>query len=351
MGLIVDIEKRLKNINLKVAFSTVDVQGISGILGASGCGKSMTLKCIAGIETPDRGRIVLNGRVLFDKDEGICLKPQQRKVGYLFQNYALFPHMTVAENVEFALKGTKAEKKGRAMQYLELLHIGELAEHYPMKLSGGQQQRAALARILAFQPDLLMLDEPFSALDYYMKEALQLALMDELKNYRGDILLVTHNRDEIYRMCRQIHVLEQGKLVVSGPVKEVFADPKVVAAARLTGCKNIVRIEKISEHEFMVPEWNRMVRIEKKVPDYAGFIGIRAHYLRKQKPGETEQLMEFSYSAMLEDPFEITLIMEHGIWWKIPKETWKHEFEGQLPQYYVIPEDGIFFLEGDIPCK
>lgn len=345
MGLFVEIEKRLKDMTLNIAFSTDDTGGINGILGASGCGKSMTLKCIAGIETPDKGRIVLNGTVLFDKDAGVCLKPQQRKVGYLFQNYALFPHMTVQQNVEFALDGSKKEKRERAEEYLELLHISELAESYPGRLSGGQQQRAALARILAFQPELLMLDEPFSALDYYMKETLQLSLMDELKNYLGDILLVTHNRDEIYRMCEKIYVLDQGQMVVSGSVKEVFADPLVVAAAKLTGCKNIVRIEKTSEHEFMVPEWNRMIRIEKKVPDNAGFIGIRAHYLRKQRPGESVNVMKFSYSNLLEDLFEVTLIMEHGIWWKMSKETWKQEFEEHLPEYYVIPEEGIFFLQ------
>ena len=154
MSLQVDIEKKLKDITLKIAFETRPGDGIHGILGASGCGKSMTLKCIAGILTPDRGRIVLNGKVLFDSEKGIDLKIQKRNVGYLFQNYALFPHMTVGRNVEIAARGrTPAEKRETAEKYMELLQVRELEHNDPGRLLGGQQQRVALARILASGPD------------------------------------------------------------------------------------------------------------------------------------------------------------------------------------------------------
>ena len=204
MSLTVDIQKKLKDITLNISFETHEMGDITGILGASGCGKSMTLKCIAGIETPDKGRIMLNDRVLFDSEKKINRKTQERRVGYLFQHYALFPNMTVRQNVELALHGTKAEKSETASQYLELLRVSELADNYPSRLSGGQQQRVALARILASKPDVLMLDEPFSALDYYLKENLQLELLEVLSMYQGDILMVTHNRDEIYRFCQNI---------------------------------------------------------------------------------------------------------------------------------------------------
>lgn len=161
MSLKVEIKKKLRDMTLNAAFDTERDSGITGILGASGCGKSMTLKCIAGILTPDEGRIELNGRVLFDSAKGINVKIQDRGVGYLFQNYALFPHMTIRENVEMALSCPKSERREAAMRYLDMYHIGELADRYPSRLSGGQQQRAALARIMASKPEVLMLDEPF----------------------------------------------------------------------------------------------------------------------------------------------------------------------------------------------
>ena len=161
MSLKVEIKKKLRDMTLNVAFDTERDSGITGILGASGCGKSMTLKCIAGIFTPDEGRIELNGRVLFNSAKGINVKIQDRGVGYLFQNYALFPHMTIRENVEMALSCPKSERHEAAMRYLDMYHIGELADRYPSRLSGGQQQRAALARIMASKPEVLMLDDTF----------------------------------------------------------------------------------------------------------------------------------------------------------------------------------------------
>ena len=168
MALEVDIEKKLGDFRLRAAF-TCD-KGITGILGASGSGKSMTLKCIAGIERPDRGRIVLDGRVLFDSRQKINLKPQKRRVGYMFQNYALFPTMTVTQNIA-AGQGISAD---RVREMIERFHLKGLEGHYPSELSGGQQQRVALARIMAYRPDLILLDEPFSALDDNLKERLRL---------------------------------------------------------------------------------------------------------------------------------------------------------------------------------
>ena len=171
MALSVHIKKKLKDFELAVDFDMEE--GIVGFLGSSGCGKSMTLKCIAGIETPDDGRIVLDDEVLFDKKAGIDLSPQKRKVGYLFQNYALFPHMTVRQNIEAGLEASgksKQEKKDIVERLLEQFHIKELENSYPVRISGGQQQRAALARMMAAEPKFLLLDEPFSALDTYLKE-------------------------------------------------------------------------------------------------------------------------------------------------------------------------------------
>lgn len=344
MSLVVDIEKQLKDITLKIAFETRDLGEVTGILGASGCGKSMTLKSIAGIVTPDRGRIVLNDRVLFDSEKKINLRTQDRNVGYLFQNYALFPHMTVLQNVALALQGSRTVKAETAMRYLDLLRVGDLAGHYPSRLSGGQQQRVALARILASKPDVLMLDEPFSALDYYLKEKLQLELLEMLKVYRGDILMVTHNRDEIYRFCRQIYVLDQGQVVASGETKEVFREPKAVAAAKLTGCKNIEAVEVLSEHELRVPAWDMVIRMKRSIPAETHAIGIRAHDFRLPNPGESANVFPCECKQLLEDPFEVTIIIKPDIWWKIPKDSWRETYGQEVPKQFQIPEESILFL-------
>jgi len=347
MGLYLDIEKKLKDITLKVTINTRGHQGITGILGASGCGKSMTLKSIAGIVRPDRGTISLNDRVLFDTDTKTDLKIQDRRAGYLFQNYALFPNMTIRENIQIAIRDTARKKSEIADFYLELMKLKELSDRYPARLSGGQQQRAALARVLASEPEVLMLDEPFSALDAYLKELLQIELLDILKTYRGDILLVTHNRDEIYRLCDRIYILDEGRLVASGATKLVFNDPQVVAAARLTGCKNIGPARKISDHMLEVPGWNLRLKMERPVPDRLTAVGIRAHYLRPV-PAAGSNCIACRWDKILEDPFEITAITGQGIWWKVSKEDWNHQLKRQMPAYLKIPEESILFLKDQV---
>lgn len=344
MGLFIEIEKKLKDVTLQVRFDTEDTTGITGILGASGCGKSMALKCIAGIITPDRGRIVLNGRVLFDSEKRIDLRVQERRVGYLFQNYALFPGMTVRENIQLAVRGTKEEKRKIGDFYLELLRIGEIADRCPARLSGGQQQRVALARILASSPDVLMLDEPFSALDAYLKEKLQIELFDILQDYQGDILMVTHSRDEVYRFCSQIHVLDQGRLVASGETKAVFADPQITAAARLTGCKNIVGMKRITEHRLKIPAWGMELELEREIPVWAESIGIRAHYLLPVPEGDGGNVLACRWDKVFEDPFEMTGILDNGIWWKISKEDYQNVLGQKMPGYLRVPEESILFL-------
>ncbi len=344
MGLYLDIEKKLKDITLQVKIDTNGCQGITGILGASGCGKSMTLKSIAGIVRPDRGTIRLNDRVLFDSGNKTDVKIQERRAGYLFQNYALFPNMTIRENIRIAIRDTAEKQNEIADFYLELMQIQEFAGRYPARLSGGQQQRAALARILASKPEVLMLDEPFSALDAYLKEILQIELLDILGAYQGDILMVTHNRDEVYRFCEQIYILDKGKLVASGPTKRVFADPQVIAAAQLTGCKNMEPAGKISDHEIEVPGWGLHLKMERKVPDWLTAVGIRAHYLRPAADDRGLNCISCQWGKVLEDPFEITAITHQGIWWKVSKEDWQHKYHQQLPEYLQLPEDSILFL-------
>jgi len=210
----VDFEKKLKNFSLHVQFQAEG--GCIGILGASGCGKSMTFKAIAGIETPDSGKICLGKRELFHRGHKVNLPPRKRSVGYLFQSYALFPNMTVFQNIEAGIQKKKAAKRERAMEMMEKFHLSELASGYPARLSGGQQQRVALARILACEPELLLLDEPFSALDSYLKEELQFELKQHLREFGKTAIIVSHDRDEIYKLCDRTMVMGQGEILVSG---------------------------------------------------------------------------------------------------------------------------------------
>ena len=207
----VQIYKKLAEFDLDVSFQVND--NILGLMGASGSGKSMTLKCIAGIETPDQGRIVLNGRVLFDSEKKINVPIQKRNVGYMFQSYALFPNMNVYENISVGLRARKVKDVDIVVQkVMQQFRIFELASRYPKQLSGGQRQRVALARLMAYEPDVLLLDEPFSALDEDLKEDLLQELKSELQISKP-VIFVSHNKEEVNELCDFKYKIKQGEIV------------------------------------------------------------------------------------------------------------------------------------------
>ena len=278
----------------------------------------MTLKCIAGIETPDEGRIVLNDRVLFDSEKKINLTPQKRNVGYLFQNYALFPNMTVEANIAAGLKCPEREKQEIVREMIRLFRMEGLEKRYPSQLSGGQQQRTALARILAYEPDVIMLDEPFSALDFYLKEQLQLQVKEVLKNYSGDALLVTHSRDEVYRFCENSLILDRGSVVSRGKTGEIFKKPANVTAARLTGCKNILPVRRVDEHHVFLPDWGVTLTAAEPVGENIRFIGIRERDLFQTDAGEN--CLPCRWTETLDQPLNRSLLLA-------PAETAAHSFE------------------------
>ena len=283
-----EIEKKLNDKVLSVSFDTEGKQGITGILGASGCGKSMTLKCIAGIETPDRGKIVLNGRVLFDSGKKINLRVQDRHVGYLFQNYALFPNMTVADNVCAGVKGAgdAAARKRLAERYLGIFGLADFADRYPARLSGGQQQRVALARMVAAHPGIFMFDEPMSALDSYLKSALEQNMLDLFDVCNRTVLYVSHDIDEACRLCERICVMHNGHVEEIGSIEDVVRRPQTLAALRLTGCKNTSRARKIGEEEVEALDWGMTFNVGREVPDNVEYLGIRASYFHVDNRAE-----------------------------------------------------------------
>ena len=277
--LIVDIQKQLPGFLLDVSFKTD--QTPLGLLGGSGAGKSLILRCIAGLDTPDRGRIVLNGKVLFDSETGINLPPRDRACGFLFQNYALFPHLTIAENIAFAMPSDKSyrEIKQEVEKQLISVDLPGIGDRYSRELSGGQQQRVALARARASQPEIMLLDEPFSALDTYLRDKQEKILRNSLIHYQGVTLFITHNLEEAYRVCPNLMVIDRGKAIAHGTKQNIFERPSNYRTAQLTGCKNFSRAIAIGNNQIKAIDWNCTLKVIEPIPKSLEYVGIRAHQL------------------------------------------------------------------------
>ncbi|WP_052730727.1 ABC transporter ATP-binding protein [Methanosarcina horonobensis] len=259
LGVKVDLKKRYSEAevkrkkSIKKAF-TLDVSfemenELVVLFGPSGSGKTTLFKCISGITEPDSGKITVGNKVYFYKDQKIDLPIQKRNLGYVFQNYTLFPHMNVRKNIECGLKGWEKEERGvRVMEKLNLLHIEELEKRYPSQLSGGQKQRVALARALAPKPGILLLDEPFSALDMEIRTE----LADKIKNLQNKIgiplLFITHNLEEAFLLADRILILYEGKVQQFGTPEEIFYHPENLHVAELIGISNIFDDAYVEEH-------------------------------------------------------------------------------------------------------
>lgn len=233
------IKKSFPGFNLDVEL-TLDHE-LMAILGPSGSGKTMTLLCIAGLTNPKEGYIELGGRVLFDSEHKINLSPQKRRVGFVFQNYALFPHMTVTENIAYSIRHLSAEEvRPKVSRLLEMMNISALDKRYPRQLSAGQQQRVAIARALAPDPEILLLDEPFSALDSQLRERLELELLELQREYKGSMLLVTHDLAEGYKLGAKVAVYHGGRIAQCATRQQVFSSPADRTVARLVGVRNLM---------------------------------------------------------------------------------------------------------------
>lgn len=331
MSLYIDIKKRLKGFVLNIKINTQ--YDVTGLLGASGSGKSMTLRCIAGIETPDEGKIILNDKVFFDSNKGINIPARKRKIGFLFQNYALFPNMTVANNITFALDNkSKKEQDIIVKEKINMMKLQGLENRLPWELSGGQQQRVALARALAIEPEILLLDEPFSALDEHLRSLLTKQLLDTLQNYRGTTLFVTHNMDEAYRLCDGLVVLNKGKVEGKGNKHDVFLNPPTLATARITGCKNFSNATYLNDNTLIATDWNINLNTRNKVNKSIKYVGIRAHYIQEKENDSNTNVFKCWLTTYNESPFKVTLYIsickkststdDYDLQWEISKEQW-----------------------------
>jgi molybdate transport system permease protein len=358
MSLEVAIEKNVPGFRLAVEF-TADGSPL-GLLGPSGSGKTMTLRAIAGLETPDRGRIVLHGRVLFDSEQRINVPARTRRIGLLFQNYALFPHLTVSENIAFGLLDLPDEERNRRVtEQLAAAHLDGLAERYPATLSGGEQQRVALARALAIEPAALLLDEPFSALDTHLRGALERQLRETLASYGGSTMFVSHNLEEAYRVCEKLVVLAQGSVAAQGAKEEIFRHPPTLEVARVTGCKNFSRAQRLSDGRVEAHDWGCTLRVAQQFTNPPGHVAIRAHHVRvhpaqKLDLENSENVFPCWLAAMTETPFRVTLDLRIGATparpadFQLQAEVFKQEWESfrNLPQPWAIElsADRLFLL-------
>ncbi len=356
-GLLVDIEKQLSNFQLSAAFTAQ--QENLGILGGSGSGKSMTLRCIAGVDTPSTGRIVLNGRSLFDADKRINLPSHKRNVSLVFQNYALFPHMTIAQNIAFGLqKLPQPMRHQRVQQQLALVQLQTLGDRYPHQLSGGQQQRVALARALATEPDVLLLDEPFSALDTHLRSQMEQQLLETLATYQGITLFVTHNLEEAYRICENLMVMSNGKAIAYDAKHQIFEHPKTVRIAQLTGCKNFSRAVIQAVNSVAATDWGIALNVLEAIPDDLTDIGIRAHQIgiTTEPPIDSDSANTYPcwLAATSETPHRMTLFLkfnavssgihDYHVQAEVFKEKWNAIKDQPLPWYVQLDATRLMLM-------
>lgn len=274
----VDIQKNYGdfslNINLEVHNKPL------GLLGVSGSGKSLTLRCIAGLEVPDRGFISINNQIWFDARHKINIPSYQRRVGFVFQNYALFPHLTVRQNITFGVQNLPPMEQIERVDFqIQQMQLHDWEDYYPVQLSGGQQQRVALARALVMNPEILLLDEPFSALDTQLRSQMEKNLIEVLALYDGVTVMVSHNLEELYRICQDLLVISEGQVLASGHKQKIFHSPTTYEIARLTGCKNFSSVAIISPYSVQALDWDCTLILENAIASKVKYVGIRAHQL------------------------------------------------------------------------
>ena len=326
MSIKLNITKNLGTFSMNINIETKSKR--IGILGQSGMGKSMCLKMISGLETPDNGEIYIDEKCVFSSTQNINIPPQNRKTGYMFQNYALFPNITVEKNIAIAIQGNKSEKKEITSKIIEKFSLLGLEKKYPSQLSGGQQQRVSLARIFAYNPEMILLDEPFSALDKFLKENLIEEMKKYIDGYDGTIILVSHNTEEIFALCDYVYIIHDGNVVDCGKTDEIFKKPKSIYTAQLSGCRNLWEGILNENDKIYIDALNKEITISEKINYENAVIGIHENDIEINKNGEN------TVSAVLADirkgMFQNTYI-----------------FKCQNTNIYAVPYNEICLAKGD----
>ena len=339
MSLCLDVRKKFPGFSLNVSLDVGDES--LAVLGASGSGKSLTLSCIAGIVKPDEGRIIIDGVTVFDSSKGINIPPQRRRTGLMFQDYALFPNMTVEENIRVSRRHCGNE----ADELIRRFSLESVRNLLPSQISGGQKQRTALARTLLSRPKILMLDEPFSALDSHLRFQTERELSEVFREFHGTVILVSHSMEESYRLCGKTAVLHGGHVEISGATDDVFSSPKTKQAAILTGCKNISRSSRTHDGKIFAVDLD----IELQCPDCHGdpeYVGIRSNNIIHG--GGVNSFM-FRVIKAVENPFSFTVMLlakenASPVFWEVNKNLWR-EIESDTVKISFPPENLLMLKE------
>lgn len=337
--LVCKIKKDFKNFKLDVDFEMGNES--LGLLGASGSGKSLTLKAIGGLINPDSGKIILNGRTLFDSEKKINLRPQDRRVGYLFQDYALFPNFTVEENVRAGLR-----EKADITDKLKEMQIYDIKDKLPAYISGGERQRTALCRILVNKPDILLLDEPFSALDEFLKNSIEAEVLNIISKYELKTILVSHNKDEVYRMSDKIISISNGKSGEKKETKEFFENPTTLTEAKLIGINNFSDFE-IVEDGIFLKAWG--IRLNGAIKAHGKICALRSEDIFLSDRVIDYNSIRIKDFRLIENIESFLVILNQDnkkyddLRIEIKKEAYKELQDG--PKYFTIYPRKLLFLK------
>lgn len=340
-SLYINTRMRRGSFKLELALQ-IPGQGVTAILGPSGSGKTSLLRLIAGLERPQSGSLQVDDTLWFDSTHNICLPPQRRKAGVVFQDYALFEHLTVAQNIAYGVG--KRDRDWAVRHWLQRLQLDGLEQRYPQQLSGGQRQRVALARALAPQPEILLLDEPLSAVDAHLRQNLRMEIKQLIHNLKQPVVMITHDLEDVRQMADHVGVMIDGRLRQFGKRAQVFEQPCSHEVARVMGWRNFLFIRSIKgqrisgdwgslqlDHEVSVDSYSLAIRPEHIRLVSATEEGIKAEVVQVVELGALRELV-----CRLTDG---SLMILHRPWNEpLPAEGTKVHL--QLPQQHrrVLPE-------------
>lgn len=337
MAISIKCEKKIAGSYVSLSLESLKTR--IGVLGGAGSGRSWLLPFVAGIEKPDKGKIQIHGKTVFDSERKTNMKPKDRNFGYLFQDYALFPNLSVEQNIACGCKKRGTERERKIEKYIRRFRLEGLEDVKPPQLTNLQKMRTALARILIGDPDFLLLDEPFYGMAGAEKAMLFQEMKEYLEEYEGGFLMVSSNPWDVYGMCEQTMILGEERF---GDTKEVFDNPETVGAAYLTGCRNFSRVEILDEFHVRALDWGINLKTDNRIQKEITHIGIRDPQILSTD--------SFSQNCMPVDVMSRTrsllgeeLEVEHAeypgdpIWMLVPSGT-------QDVKYVYFPPEALLLL-------